>query len=158
MAPFEQTSSFTGFCKQSTFEPAILNPLHLSFHQPKSRCHHSRNTASLSKQGHFYNYVHFSITLYPLMEAVILETSHLIMLLVKTHKMRNYFTLHFVFTFVTPKFPTVVMINTQDFRGVMPCQLLHTYRSFCGAYSLQLLVWFATQDGGTKLLNVGDYL
>ena len=47
------------------------------------------------------------------------------------------FTLHFVFTSVTPKVLTVVMINTQDFWDVMPHQLLQTYRCFCGAYSLQ---------------------
>jgi hypothetical protein len=110
----------------------------------QDQCHHSRNKAFLSKQGHFYNYVDFSITLYPLMEVAILETSHLIMLLVKTHKMRNFFMLHFVFTFVTLKVLTAVMINTQHFWDVMPCQLLHTYRCFCGAYSLHLLVWFAT--------------
>lgn len=137
MATSEQTSSFTAFCKHSVFQPAILNPLHHAFHQPKSRCHHSRNKASLSKWGHFYNYVHFSITLYfgdltshhaacqdPQNEKLLLAT----------------FCLHFV----TPKVLTVVMVNTQGLWDVMPCQLLHTYRCFCGAYSLHLLVLSAT--------------
>jgi hypothetical protein len=92
-----------------------------------------------SKQGHIYNYVYFSITLYPLMEVAILETSHLILLVVKTHQMRNCFMLHSVFTFVTPEVLTDVIINTHDFWDVMPCQLLHTYRCFCGAYSLIFL-------------------
>jgi len=63
---------------------------------------------------------------------------------VKSHQMRNCFTLHFVFTFVTPEVLTIIMVNTQDVWDVMPCQLLHTYRCFCGAYSLHLLVWLAT--------------
>jgi len=35
------------------------------------------------------------------MEVAILEISHLILLVVKTHQVRNCFTLHFAFTFVT---------------------------------------------------------
>jgi len=41
--------------------------------------------------------------LYPLMEVAILDNSHLILLIAKSHQIRNCFTLHFVFTFVCYK-------------------------------------------------------
>ena len=93
-----------GSANTQIFQPAILNP-------PASCIPLAKITVPPPQNGQFYSYVTFNIKLYPLMEVAILETSHLILLVVKFHQMRNCFNLHFVFTSVTPKVLTVVMIN-----------------------------------------------